>query len=76
MTVQLDIPDSLLQKAQDMAAQQKVSVDQFITTALAEQISAASRPSIAERARRVDWDKVDKILARVPDVPPLPGDER
>jgi hypothetical protein len=76
MTVQLDIPDSLLQKAQDMAARQKVSVDQFITTALAEQISAAGRPSIAERARRVDWDKVDKILARVPDVPPLPGDER
>lgn len=76
MTLELNIPDALVQKAQEMAARQKMSVEQFIATALEEQISAANRPSIAERARRVDWDKVDKILARVPDVPPLPGDGR
>ena len=28
-----------------------------------------------KRARRVDWAKVDEILARVPANPPLPGDE-
>jgi hypothetical protein len=66
----------LIQKALETVARQKVSMDQFITTALAVQISAARHPGIADRARRVDWDKVDKILARVPDVPPLPGDER
>ena len=29
----------------------------------------------AERTQRVDWAKVDEILARVPANPPLPGDE-
>lgn len=76
MTVQLDIPESLVQEAKKLAAQQKVSVDQLVANALTHQISAASRPSVAERARRVNWEKVDQILARVPAVPPLPGDER
>ena len=34
------------------------------------------RPTIAERAARVDWQEVDAILARVPAAPPLAGDER
>ena len=34
------------------------------------------RPTIAERAARVDWQKVDAILARVPAVPLAAGDER
>jgi hypothetical protein len=75
MTLQLDIPEPLVRQAQELAAKQKISVDQFITTALTAQISAANRPSIAERAKRVNWEKVDEIMARVPDVPPLPGDE-
>jgi predicted RNase H-like HicB family nuclease len=32
-------------------------------------------PSIAERAQRVNWQRVDETLARVPSNPPLPGDE-
>ena len=36
----------------------------------------AHRPTIAERAARVDWTKVDTILARVAEVPPEAGDER
>ena len=75
MTLQLDIPDPLMEQAKKLAAQQKISVEQFVASALTQQITAANRPSVAERARRVNWDKVDKILARVPDVPPLPGDE-
>ncbi len=30
----------------------------------------------ADRADRVDWPRMDKIVARVPAVPPVPGDER
>ena len=75
MTLQVDIPDSLVRQANELAAQQKVSVDQFIAAALSAQISAsATRPSIVERAKRVNWQKVDEILARVPANPPLPGD--
>ena len=29
----------------------------------------------AERAARVDWQRVDEILARVPAALPVPGDE-
>jgi hypothetical protein len=34
------------------------------------------RETITERAKRVDWQKVDDILARVPANPPVPGDEK
>lgn len=30
----------------------------------------------AERAVRVDWQRVDEILTRVPAAPPVQGDER
>ncbi len=33
------------------------------------------RDTIAMRADRVEWEKVDDILARVPANPPLPSDE-
>jgi hypothetical protein len=77
MTLQVNIPDSLLRQTAELAERQKVSVDQVVAAALSAQVSAAAtRPSIAERARRVNWQKVDEILARVPANPPLPGDER
>jgi hypothetical protein len=77
MTLQVNIPDSLLRQTADLAERQQVTVDQVVAAALSAQVSAAAtRPSIAERAQRVNWQKVDKILARVPDVPPVPGDER
>ena len=75
-TLEARIPDLLLQQVQEMAAKQKVSVDQIVSSALAAQVSAhATRESVGSRARRVCWPKVDEILNRVPDVPPLPGDE-
>ena len=76
MVLQIDIPDSLARQVADLAARQQVSVSQVVAAALTAQVSAAeTHPSIAERARWVDWPKVDEILARVPDRPPLEGDE-
>ena len=70
------VPDLLLKQVQELADKEHVSVDQIVSIALAAQVSAAhTRESIASRAKRVDWQKVDEILARVPDVPPIPGDE-
>ncbi len=31
---------------------------------------------VEERALRGDWRDFDRIMARVPDAPPAPGDER
>ena len=51
--------------------------DMFVATALTAQLDHTPlHPTIAERAARVDWEKVDAILARVPATPPTPGDER
>ena len=52
-------------------------MDALVATALTAQLDhTPHRPTIAERAARVDWEKVDAILARVPAAPPTPGDER
>ena len=76
MTLQVNILDSLLRQATELAARQQVTVDQVVTAALSAQVSAAAtRPSVAERAQRANWQKVDEILARVPANPPVPGDE-
>ena len=75
-TLEAKVPDLLFQQVQELAHKQKVTVDQLVSSALAAQVSAHStRESAASRARRVHWPKVDEILARVPDVPPPPGDE-
>jgi hypothetical protein len=75
-TLEVKIPDLLLKQVNEVAAKEKVSVDQLVSTALAAQVSASqARESISSRAKRVDWQKVDDILARVPATPPIPGDE-
>jgi hypothetical protein len=76
MTLQVDIPDSLVRQANELAERQHVSVDQVVAAALSAQISAAPvRLSITERAKRANRQRMDEILARVPNAPPLPGDE-
>jgi hypothetical protein len=75
-TLQAEIPELLLEEVNELARRQNASVDQIVSLALAAQVSAwRTRESIASHAARVNWAKVDEILARVPDVPPQPGDE-
>lgn len=51
-------------------------MDQIVSIALAAQVSAShAREGVASRAKRVEWQNVDDILARVPAKPPVPGDE-
>jgi hypothetical protein len=76
-TLQARVPDILLKEVQELAAKQNASIDQIVSLALAAQVSAwRTRESIGSRANRVDWKNVDEILARVPDVPAQPGDEK
>ena len=75
-TLQAQVPDILVEEVKELAAKQNASVDQIVSLALAAQVSAwRTRENIASRGNRVDWQKVDDILARVPDAPPEPGDE-
>ena len=75
-TLEAKIADLLLQQVNELAAKENVTVDQIVSIALAAQVSAwNTRESIASRAKRVNWQKVDEILGRVPAAPALPGDE-
>jgi len=75
-TLEAQVPEILIDEIRELAAKQNASVDQIVTIALVAQVSAwRTRESIASRARRVDWQKVDEILNRVPDAPPHVGDE-
>lgn len=70
-TLQAKIPDSLYQQLQTFVLQQKLSIDQFVTLALGEQLA---KGYLEERAQRGSWEKVQRILAKVPDVEPLEYD--
>ena len=77
MNVVVQLPDSLATQAREFAQREHISMDALVATALTAQLDhSPHRPTIAERAARVDWEKVDAILARVPAAPPTPGDER
>jgi hypothetical protein len=75
-TLSLRLPESLHQKLRELAARDDVSINQLIATAVAEKTSALLTVDYLEaRARRADRRAFDRVLARVPDTPPLPGDE-
>lgn len=75
-TLHADIPDSLLKQVKALAQQEQTTVDQLVAIALTAQVSAwKATESIAARARRADYEAFDRVMAKVPDVPPMPGDE-
>ena len=72
----LRLPDSLHRKIRELAERDDISINQFLATAAAEKAAALLTVDyLEERARRADETLFDRLLARVPDVPPVPGDE-
>jgi hypothetical protein len=77
MMLRVDIPDSLARQFTDLAAKQHVTVNEVVTAALTAYVGAWQvRDDIETRAKRGNLETLGEILARVPDVPPLPGDEK
>ena len=75
-TLKADIPDSLMKQVKELAQQEQTTVDQLVAIALAAQVSVwRATESIASRAQRADYEAFDRVMAKVPDVPPMPGDE-
>ncbi len=63
----LRLPVSLHKQAKLLAAQEGISVNQLISTALAEKLSAlATEEYLRERAQRASRRKFDAALAKVP----------
>jgi hypothetical protein len=73
----LRVPPTLLAEARKAAESEGVALNQLITLALAEKVSAMrTEEYFEERARRADPATVSRILARVgTGNPPVKGDE-
>ena len=74
-TLQIQIPDLLQKSLYDLASRDGISVDQFISTAIAEKLSALMTENyLKEKAKRGSRSKYEAILAKVSDVEPEPYD--
>ncbi len=72
----LRLPRSLKAEVERLAAEDGISVNQFIATAVAEKISAMETVRFfAERKARADFTAFNRIMSRSGGEPPQPGDE-
>lgn len=70
-TLSLRLPNSLHKQARELARQEGISINQLVTTALAEKLSALMTVEyLEERAARGSREKFEAVLAKVPDVEP------
>jgi len=75
-TLSLRLPDYLHKGIRELAQREGVSINQFITLAVAEKLSALTTEDyLAERAKRGSRAKYEAVLAKVPDVEPEPYDQ-
>jgi hypothetical protein len=75
-TIQAEVPDYLAKLASEAAEKEKTTLDQIVALALSSQISVWKvREDMETRALRGRPEDLREVLAGVPDVPPLPGDE-
>ena len=75
-TMSLRLPESLHEKARELAEREGISINQLVTTALAEKISALLTQEYLEaRAARGAREEFLKVLGKVPQTDPDPEDE-
>ena len=75
-TYPLRLPKSLKDAVARVAKEDGTSINQFISIAVAEKLSALETATFfEERRKRVDMDAFRKILSREGGEPPSPGDE-
>lgn len=71
----LRLPNSLHERARELAEREGISINQLVATALAEKISALmTEEYLEQRAKRGSRARFLKALRQVPDVEPPPYD--
>lgn len=72
----LRLPDSIHRHIREIAREDGVSINTFITSAVAEKVSAITTENyISARAGKARKSAFKRVLDRVPKREPLPGDE-
>lgn len=75
-TISLRLPESLHRKVRELARAEDVSINQLITTALAEKMSALMTVDyLQERAARGDRAAFERAMGKVRDVEPDQEDQ-
>lgn len=70
-TLSLRLPESLHQKIRDLASEEGVSINHFITLAALEKVSTLLAVDyLRERAQSGDRDVFEAVLGKVPNVEP------
>jgi hypothetical protein len=70
-TISLRLPESLHKSARELAKREKISINQLVTLALAEKVSAiGAQDYLEKRAARASEAKFDAAMAKVADVEP------
>ena len=72
----LRLPDSIHKHIKEISKSEGVSINQFISSAVSEKISAImTEDYLKNRAKRAQKSDFKKILNKVPKRKPIPGDE-
>ncbi|CAN5347086.1 hypothetical protein BH20ACI1_BH20ACI1_01390 [soil metagenome] len=67
----VSVPESLLKKVRELSEKEGITVDQFVSSAVAEKASAWTTVEyLKERAKRGSREKFLKALSKVPKVEP------
>jgi hypothetical protein len=70
-TLSVRLPDSLYKRARSLAKEEHISINQLVSTALAEKIAVLDAETyIRDRARRASRQKFLAAMDQVPDVEP------
>ncbi len=76
-TLSLRLPNSLHENVRKLAEAEGVSINQFISTAVAEKMSALMTADyLRDRGARGSRSRFDAALAQVPEAPPFEGDSQ
>ena len=68
MTRTVAVAEDLYNKAAELAAQDRVSVEEFVAAVLADRL--ASRDYIEQQAKLFNREEFERALNQIPDVPP------
>ena len=76
-TYPLKLPTSIKRAAARLAKEDGVSLNQWIATAVAQKVGVVETAAefFRERSKGATGDRLLALLERVPDEPPIPGDE-
>jgi len=74
--IELNMPDEVYKKLENLASQDHQSVNAFALRKLEELARAFEDfKELEQRARGGNREKFQEAMAKVPNIPPVPGDE-